>query len=138
MSMAERAVWGFAVAPAPREGGGGAPPLEGGRVPDSAPLEGVVRTADRRVKAEQWTDDDILFDARGVPRVQVLADVFSQTSRLRKAAVFKGRQRDTSFLSGRALDIQTGRASVDVADYWVGKFLQCQLAITPLIGTENL
>lgn len=217
--MTDRQVWAFAVKPAPREGGGPVAALEGGRVPESAPLEGVVSSAERRAKAEDWTDvdfrvheiaddrggrrscatrddcldlafgstaqqdagavalasrlsaamdgrshshllvliegvdgageaevtawtfphDDALrFDARGVPKVEVLADVFSQTSRLRKAAVFKGRPRDTSFLSGKALDLQTGRASIDVANYWVGKFLQCQLAITPLIGTENL
>lgn len=218
--MTGRTVWAFAVRTISPDGGGAGVAQEGGRIPASAPLLGVVASAERRVRAEDWTDvdfrteemtdergarrscatrddcldlafgsaaeqetgalglanrlsaamdgrsspshllvliagvdgaglgevtiwtfphDDALrFDARRVPRVEVLADVFSQTSRLRKAAVFGGRPRDQSFISGRALDLQTGRNSTDVANYWIGKFLQCRLATTPLIGTENL
>jgi hypothetical protein len=51
------------------------------------------------------------------PSIEVLTDVFSQTSRLRKAAQFQGRQLRSDFLSGRVLDFQADHASRDVADF---------------------
>lgn len=88
-----------------------------------------------------WTfprDDAIRFDASARPTVEILENVFSQTSRLRKAAKFSGKEHDGDFLDGRVLDIQTGRTSIDVANYWVDRFLECTLAVTSIQGTENV
>jgi hypothetical protein len=74
----------------------------------------------------------------GGPAIEVLTDVFSQTSRLRKAAQFQGRQLRSDFLSGRVLDFQADHASRDVADFWIGRFLECRLGIAGDAGTRLL
>jgi hypothetical protein len=81
-------------------------------------------------------DDAFRFNASERPTVELLENVFSQTSSLRKAARFSGEAHDASFISGQALDFQTGRTSIDVANYWIGRFLDCVLAVTPVAGTE--
>ncbi len=96
-------------------------------------------TADGR--ATLWTfprDDALRFDPSTHPTVEILENVFSQTSRLRKAAKFTGQPHDGSFLDGQVLDFQTGRNSIDVANYWVDRFLECSLAVTSIQGTENV
>lgn len=88
-----------------------------------------------------WTfprDDALRFEASARPRVEILENVFSQTSRLRKAAKFSGERHDADFIAGKVLDFQTGRTSIDVANYWVRDFLECELAVTSVQGTENL
>jgi hypothetical protein len=72
------------------------------------------------------------------PSIEVLTDVFSQTSRLRKAAQFQGRQLRSDFLSGRVLDFQADHAFRDVADFWIGRFLECRLGIAGNAGTRLL
>jgi hypothetical protein len=72
------------------------------------------------------------------PAIEVLTDVFSQTSRLRKAARFQGRDLRTEFLSGRVLDFQTNSASRVVADFWIGRFLDSRFAIGGDAGTRLL
>ena len=86
-----------------------------------------------RLAVTLWTfPRDEAFRLRhgsGGPSIEVLTDVFSQTSRLRKAAQFQGRQLRSDFLSGRVLDFQADHASRDVADFWIGRFLECRLGI---------
>jgi hypothetical protein len=83
-------------------------------------------------------DDAFRFEATTHPTIELLRNVFSLTSRLRKAARFSGQPHDQSFLRGEVLDFQTGRVSIDLANYWVGSFLDCVLAVTPVVGTELL
>lgn len=75
---------------------------------------------------------------RGGPSIEVLTDIFSQTSALRKAAHFEGRDLRTGFLSGRALDSQAQDALRDVADFWISRFLECRFGIAGDAGTRVL
>lgn len=59
-------------------------------------------------------------------RIRLLKDIFSHSSRLRKAAMFEGRSRSSGFASGRIIDHQAIGSSGAGADYWVDKFLECQ------------
>jgi hypothetical protein len=89
--------------------------------------------------AAVWTfprDDAFRFDEGARPTIELLANVFSRTSGLRKAAQFDGERHDASFIGGFALDFQTGSNSFDIADYWIGRFLDCRLGVTPIFGTE--
>lgn len=70
--------------------------------------------------------------------IQVLTDIFSQTSRLRKAARFEGRQLRNDFLSGRVLDFQANHLVKDVADFWIGRFLECRNGLAGEAGTRLL
>ncbi|MBI3462302.1 MAG: hypothetical protein HY000_04470 [Planctomycetes bacterium] len=79
-----------------------------------------------------------LRHGRSRPLIQVLTDVFSQTSRLRKAAQFQGRNLRNHFLSGRALDFQANHASRDVADFWIGRLLGCRFGLAGEAGTRLL
>lgn len=89
--------------------------------------------------ARVWTfprDDAFRFVQTAQPSIELLADVFSRTSGLRKAARFNGENHDASFIGGDALDFQTGSNTFEVADYWIGRFLDCQLGVTPTAGTQ--
>ena len=56
--------------------------------------------------------------------------MINQTSSLEKGdSQFQGRQLRSDFLSGRVLDFQADHASRDVADFWIGRFLECGLGI---------
>jgi hypothetical protein len=86
-----------------------------------------------------WTfprDDAFRFDESVEPTIELLADVFSRTSGLRKAAKFDGQQHDASFVGGHALDFQTGSNSFEIATYWIVRFLDCRLGVTPTAGTQ--
>ena len=86
-----------------------------------------------------WTfpqDDAFRFNEAVAPTIELLADVFSRTSSLRKAARFDGENHDGSFIGGDALDFQTGSNSFEVANYWIGRFLGCELGVTPTVGTQ--
>jgi hypothetical protein len=88
-----------------------------------------------------WTfprDDAFRFDEAIEPAIELLAGVFSRTSGLRKAATFDGENHDSSFVGGDALDFQSGDNSADVANYWIGRFLECALGVTPRNGTLHL
>lgn len=79
------------------------------------------------------------YDQNGA-RVQNLTDVFSQTSKLRKAALFNGTDPDNrnDFLEGRVFDSQSRSTVRDVADFWVVRFLECRSAVGPDAGTKML
>jgi hypothetical protein len=68
--------------------------------------------------------------------IDILTDIFSQTSKLRKAARFEGRRLRNEFLSGRALDFQVNQKSKLVADFWISRFLQCILSLHADAGTR--
>lgn len=72
------------------------------------------------------------------PRIRLLDDVFSRSSRLRKAALFEGRNRNSDFLSGRILDLQTMGGFGKAADYWISTFLDCRLGLEGEAGTRLL
>jgi hypothetical protein len=89
-----------------------------------------------------WTfprDDAFQFQgATGTASVKLLTDVFSQTSNLRKAALFEGKNRKNDFVSGRVLDFQVNYAGREVADFWIGRFLDAALGISGESGTRML
>lgn len=70
--------------------------------------------------------------------IQVLTDVFSQKSKLRKAAMFEGRELRNEFLQGRVLDFQADRVIQTVADFWISRFLTCALSVQGDAGTRML
>lgn len=74
----------------------------------------------------------------GARRINLLTDIFSQTSNLRKAALFEGRNLRTDFIEGRVLDSQAHASTLDIADFWIGRFLDAELAIQGEAGTRIL
>jgi hypothetical protein len=75
---------------------------------------------------------------RHSPSIDILKNIFSQTSRLRRAAAFEGRNLRTEYLSGRVLDHQAGSSTQDVANFWVSRFLQCSPSLRKEAGTRML
>lgn len=72
-------------------------------------------------------------------RIRLLTNIFSHSSRLRKAALFDGASNTAGeFLGGRIVDLQAEGASGTGADYWVDQFLDCELALSSTIGTRRL
>jgi hypothetical protein len=69
--------------------------------------------------------------------IELLTEIFSRTSALRKMALFQGKNIATNFLRANVLDFQTGRAD-DVAAFWIRRFLEAGLSITPAAGTKVL
>ncbi len=76
--------------------------------------------------------------AAGHPSIQLLTDIFSRTSRLRKAALFEGRDLRTDFIAGKVFDFQASSAARDVADFWIVRFLGAVLSIHGPTGTRQL
>jgi hypothetical protein len=82
---------------------------------------------------------DQAFRFRSGPKgatLQVLSDVFSQTSHLRKGALFQGRKQRNEFLLGRVLDFQVRLKTRVAADYWIEDFLMCNLGTHGDSGTR--
>lgn len=69
--------------------------------------------------------------------IELLSDVFSRTSRLRKLALFVGRNLRTDFLDADVLDFQAGGIG-GVAEFWIERFLEAGLSITPDVGSRML
>ena len=94
----------------------------------------------RRVNLWTFPRDEAfqLSFAPGGPTLYILKDVFSQTSDLRKAADFQGKNFFNSFLSGRALDFQSKNASLAIADFWIKDFLMCTFGMSGDSGTRLL
>lgn len=72
------------------------------------------------------------------PTVKLLNDVFSQSSRLRKAALFEGKNVRTDFLSGRVIDAESTGSFGKGANFWIEQFLGCRLGVDGEIGTRML
>lgn len=81
-------------------------------------------------------DDAFRFRSRA-HAIDLLSDVFSRTSRLRKLAMFRGRDLRTDFLDADVLDFQAGGIG-GVAEFWIERFLEAGLTITPDAGTRIL
>lgn len=81
-------------------------------------------------------DDAFRFRSQA-QAIDLLSDVFSRTSRLRKLALFKGRELRTDFLEADVLDFQAGGIG-GVAEFWIEGFLEAGLTITPDAGTRIL
>ena len=82
-------------------------------------------------------DDAFQLTRRGEePIVQLLTDIFAKSSHLRKGAVFSGANTRTGHLQGKAYDNQSGSKSIDAADFWIVRFLDCRLMITEEQGTK--
>jgi hypothetical protein len=92
---------------------------------------------ERRVALWIFPQDEAFRFSPGENDIELLTDIFSRTSALRKMALFSGKELDTHFLTGEVLDYQTGRAD-DVANFWIQRFLESRLAITPAAGTKVL
>jgi hypothetical protein len=69
--------------------------------------------------------------------IELLTDVFSKSSRLRKLALFNGRKLRTDFLEASVLDFQAGGPG-GVAEFWIERFLEASLTVTPEVGTRML
>lgn len=70
--------------------------------------------------------------------IEVLTEVFSQRSQLRKAARFGGTEAvRTQFLRGHIYDLQSAHAAGEAAEFWL-KFLACQRSIGSDTGSRML
>ena len=94
----------------------------------------------RKVVLWMFPSDEVfrLVTAGGKTDISVLNDIFSQTSHHRKAALFAGMNLKTEFLSGRILDQQANSPDKNIADFWIGRFLNCYSSITSDAGTRLL
>jgi 37-kD nucleoid-associated bacterial protein len=93
----------------------------------------------RRVAAWIFPQDEAFRFTAGKEGndIELLTEIFSRTSALRKMAVFEGKKLTTNFITADVLDFQFGRAD-DVADFWITRFLEARLSITPAAGTKVL
>jgi hypothetical protein len=69
--------------------------------------------------------------------IELLNDIFSRSSRLRKLALFDGRQIRSHFTTARVLDFQAGGVG-EVARFWIDRFLDAQFSISDEAGTRLL
>lgn len=69
--------------------------------------------------------------------IELLNDIFSRSSRLRKLALFEGRQIRSHFITAQALDFQASEID-EVARFWIDRFLDAQLSISDEAGTRLL
>lgn len=92
-------------------------------------------------RLHMWTfprEEAFEFKAGTEPRVTLLTNIFSKSSRMQKGARFEGGDDRTGFLEGRALDYQATYTLKPIADFWIVRFLHAQLAITSAAGTRML
>ena len=95
---------------------------------------------ERRVAAWIFPQDEAFrFSPEGDTgsAIELLTEIFSRTSGLRKMALFSGKNIKSHFIQGQVLDFQQGRRD-DVSDFWIERFLDARLAITPAAGTKVL
>lgn len=69
--------------------------------------------------------------------IELLNDIFSRSSRLRKLALFEGNHIRSHFTNARVLDFQAGGVD-EVARFWIDRFLDAQLSISSEAGTRLL
>ena len=103
-------------------------------------LTSLTNAASRRVIVWLFPRDRAFqfHTGRRGATLSILTDIFSQTSSLRKAASFEGRDLRNEFLSGNALDFQAGHTALEIANFWISKFLQCTFAIQGTAATRLL
>lgn len=97
---------------------------------------GGGRPKDRQVLICTFPKDQVL--QRSGQGVHLLDDVFSLTSRLRKAALTEGPNSPTGFLKARVVDFETTSSDRSVADFWVTRFLTAAPEIGAQEGTARL
>lgn len=68
-------------------------------------------------------------------RIEVADDIFSISSNVRKAAMFRGGNQIGEFLTGRVVDFQAHGGDRYVAGFWVERFLQARLEMGGDEGT---
>jgi hypothetical protein len=96
-----------------------------------------ARARSREVALWIFPRDDAFRFRSQAHAIELLSDVFSRTSRLRKLALFSGRKLRTDFLEADVLDFQAGGIA-GVANFWIEHFLEAGLSITPDSGTRIL
>lgn len=69
--------------------------------------------------------------------IELLNDIFSRSSKLRKLALFDGNQIRSHFTTAQVLDFQAGGVD-EVARFWIDRFLDAQLSISDEAGTRLL
>jgi hypothetical protein len=102
-------------------------------------IAGYRRGDERRVS--MWTfpkDEAFQFKAGGKPSIELLRDIFSRRSRLRKGATFSGKNLKTDFISGGVLDFQATSLSRLAADFWIERFLGARLGLQSHTATKRL
>jgi hypothetical protein len=104
----------------------------------------VVADDGKATEVKFWTfpqDSVFQFDPKGRngggPSVQAL-EAFSRGSHLRKAAIFRGQNRRTDFLSCRVVDFQVNASARAAADFWIEQFLDARLSLGSTLGTKLL
>ncbi|MBN9152248.1 MAG: hypothetical protein J0H56_12640 [Micrococcales bacterium] len=73
----------------------------------------------------------------GHPSLELL-DAFNRESNLRKAALLEGPNDRTGMLSARVLDLQSTATDRSVADFWIVEFLEAQMQMSDVEGTQLL
>jgi len=112
---------------------------------DRSPPTLLMLTASRNGtdrRATLWAfpqDEAFQFrPSRSGASIKVLTDIFSRSSRLRKAALFDGKERQTDFWNGHILDLQSTGGFGKAADYWITSFLECRFGMEGEAGTKLL
>ncbi|MFA5837482.1 MAG: hypothetical protein WC837_11065 [Bellilinea sp.] len=101
----------------------------------------ALREQDKRFVILWMFPRDVAFKLttnNGGANLEVLKDIFSQTSLFRKAAKFEGRNLRTDFLSGHIIDFQSSSDSLSIAEFWMVRFLQCKFALAGEAGSRLL
>lgn len=99
-----------------------------------------VHGAGARREVVLWAfpkDEAFRFSSEGRnEKIEVVTDIFSQSSTLRKAATFSGQDTRNGFLTGRVRDFQANVADRYVADFWIERFLDSRLEMSGGEGTK--
>jgi hypothetical protein len=101
-----------------------------------------IETKGKARRATVWIfpkDTAFQFSVNGEEsHIDILKDVFSHSSRLRKAARFEGHNNATGFIDGRIVDYQMTSKKKSVASFWIDRFLLCSLSYTSALGTRTM
>jgi len=84
------------------------------------------------------TDSAILADEDNDGlTVSFLERVFLKSKHSYKAVIYEGASLSTGFWTGYAIDRQLNNLAGDYPNYWIGDFLDSELAVTPAAGTHR-
>lgn len=93
----------------------------------------------RAVTLWVFPSDEVFTPRRGGDfDVDILKNVFSRKSTLKKVALFQGRNHRADFLYGRVLDNQATARAQGVAHFWVAEFLAAHLSLNAQAGSRLL